>query len=86
MQLTWSRIWTCVAVSISYNNNHYTTGTFHDNISIRQKKKSYAVWFLTFLKEILTIVYIQLIYQAQNAFKLCSEVQTSLFDAILSFH
>ena len=27
MQLTWSRIWTCVAVSISYDDSHYTTGT-----------------------------------------------------------
>ena len=26
MQLAWSRIWTCVAVSISYDDNHYTTG------------------------------------------------------------
>ena len=24
-----SRIWTCVAVSISYNDNHYTMGTSH---------------------------------------------------------
>ena len=27
MQLVSSRIWTCVAVSISYDDNHYTTGT-----------------------------------------------------------
>ena len=27
MQSVSSRIWTCVAVSISYDNNHYTTGT-----------------------------------------------------------
>ena len=27
MQSVSSRIWTCVTVSISYNNNHYTTGT-----------------------------------------------------------
>ena len=26
MQLAWSRIWTLVAVSISYDDNHYTTG------------------------------------------------------------
>ena len=26
-QLAWSRIWTRVAVSISYDDNHYTTGT-----------------------------------------------------------
>ena len=29
MQLAWSRIWTRVAVSISSNNSHYTTGTSH---------------------------------------------------------
>ena len=28
MQLVSSKIWTRVAVSISYNDNHYTTGTF----------------------------------------------------------
>ena len=27
MQLAWSRILTCVVVSISYGDNHYTTGT-----------------------------------------------------------
>ena len=30
MQLAWSRIWTRVAVSISYVDNHYTTGTSKD--------------------------------------------------------
>ena len=28
MQSVSSRIWTCVAVSISYDVNHYTTGIF----------------------------------------------------------
>ena len=28
MQSVVSRIWTCVAMSISYDDNHYTTGTF----------------------------------------------------------
>ena len=27
MQSGSSKIWTCVAVSISYDDNHYTTGT-----------------------------------------------------------
>ena len=27
MQLAWSRIWTRVVVSLSYDDNHYTTGT-----------------------------------------------------------
>ena len=31
MQLAWSRIWTRVAVSISYDDNHYTTGTSKPN-------------------------------------------------------
>ena len=29
MQLFWSRIWTRVAVSIFYDDNHYTTGTLY---------------------------------------------------------
>ena len=29
MQSVSSRIWTRVVVSISYNDNHYTTGTFY---------------------------------------------------------
>ena len=35
MQPVSSRIWTRVAVSISYDNNHYTTGTNHICISIK---------------------------------------------------
>ena len=35
MQSVSSRIWTSVAVSISYNDNHYTTGT--SNIFIRNR-------------------------------------------------
>ena len=31
MQLVSSRIWTRVALSISYDDNHYTTGTFIDS-------------------------------------------------------
>ena len=30
MQSLLSRIWTLVAVSISYNDNHYTMGTFEN--------------------------------------------------------
>ena len=30
MQSASSRIWTCVAVSISYDDNHYTTGTAYN--------------------------------------------------------
>ena len=29
MQSVSSKIWTRVAVSISYDNNHYTTGTYY---------------------------------------------------------
>ena len=41
MQSVSSRIWTCIAVSISYDNNHYTTGTI--------KKKCYVIWSLSVL-------------------------------------
>ena len=39
MQLAWSRIWTRVAVSISYDDNHYTTGT-------SQSWKAYKYFYL----------------------------------------
>ena len=32
MQSASSRIWTRVAVSISYDDNNYTTGTFYDKM------------------------------------------------------
>ena len=42
MQLAWSRIWTRVAVSIFYGDNHYTTSTlvlllyfYNDNYDIK---------------------------------------------------
>ena len=38
MQSVSSRIWTRVAVSISYDDNHYTTGTSNDT---KQSKKDY---------------------------------------------
>ena len=36
MQSVSCRIWTCVAVSISYDDNHYTTGTSQSNIIIHE--------------------------------------------------
>ena len=36
MQSAWSRIWTRVAVSISYDDNHYTTGTSTNSWGIRE--------------------------------------------------
>ena len=41
MQLAWPRIWTRVAVSISYDDNHYTTGNCYrintaDDLYIRK--------------------------------------------------
>ena len=39
MQSVSSRVWTCVAVSISYDDNHYTTGT-----SIKQDKSGKYSW------------------------------------------
>ena len=51
MQLVWSRIWTRVAVSISYDDDHYTTGMSNMAKSIMEhsscKSKqilSYTVW------------------------------------------
>ena len=38
MQSIYSRIWTRVAVSISYDDNHYTTGTFSLEINTYYKK------------------------------------------------
>ena len=34
MQAVSSRIWTCVTVSISYDDNHYTKGTSNTNSAI----------------------------------------------------
>ena len=38
MQSVRSRIWTRVAVSISYEDNHYTTGTLSDLIIVNKKE------------------------------------------------
>ena len=37
MQSVMSRIWTCVTVSISCDDNHYTTGTSKQMINIESK-------------------------------------------------
>ena len=37
MQSVSSMIWTCVAVSISYDDNHYTTGTSNEEKLLRLK-------------------------------------------------
>ena len=39
MQLAWSRIWTRVAVSISYDINHYTTGTSYTYLIMLSAKQ-----------------------------------------------
>ena len=49
MQSFSSRIWTCVAVSISYDDNHYTTisnsvVTENINKEIRQKPYMHISW------------------------------------------
>ena len=41
MQLVTSRIWTRVAVFISYDDNHYTTGTFEINYTQLTTKQKY---------------------------------------------
>ena len=39
MQSASSRIWTRVAVSISYDDNHYTTDTsIYDNIALKKSR------------------------------------------------
>ena len=37
MQSVSSRIWTCVAVSIPYDDNHYTTGTSQSSANTQGK-------------------------------------------------
>ena len=39
MQLVSVRIWTRVAVSISYDDNHYTTGTYKGWYAIKQRNQ-----------------------------------------------
>ena len=43
MQSVSSRIWTRVAVSISYDDNHYTTGTFASPLLMSFHKASDGV-------------------------------------------
>ena len=40
MQSVSARIWTRVTVSISYEDNHYTTGTSSDIVIVNKKKKN----------------------------------------------
>ena len=37
MQSVSSRIWTCIAVSVSYDDNDYTTGTYQMMIDNQNK-------------------------------------------------
>ena len=48
MQSFSSRIWTRVAVSISYDDNHYTTGTSKTYQSIRERNN--VTWVRTNLQ------------------------------------
>ena len=48
-----SRIWTCVVVSISYNDNHYTTGTSRP-YNKRQKKREIIIIIIILLLESLS--------------------------------
>ena len=45
IQSVWPRIWTRVAVSISYDDNHYTTGTFFTPRAPPREVESIALWF-----------------------------------------
>ena len=44
MQSVSSRIWTRVAESISYDDNHYTTGTSNELLNTSQKTGPYFIW------------------------------------------
>ena len=50
MQSAPSRIWTQVAVSISYNDNHYTTGTTYINVFISIYLPIYLKMFISLSK------------------------------------
>ena len=50
MQSVSSRIWTRVAVSISYDNKHYTTGTSFTNPSARAGYDTRSIFFFFCLK------------------------------------
>ena len=41
MQLARSRIWTRVAMSISYDGNHYTAGTYTELAELEQNSLEY---------------------------------------------
>ena len=50
MQSVWSRIWTRLAVSISSDDNHYTTGTFCKFIDICAFPKYVISWYYCYYK------------------------------------
>ena len=52
MQSVSSRIWTPVAVSISYDDNHYTTGTSMEIFSINENVPYFRQRCLSLLKKI----------------------------------
>ena len=45
MQSVSSRIWTRIIMSISYDDNHYTTGT-SKNVYLLKKKKCFVLYLL----------------------------------------
>ena len=49
MQSVSSRIWTCVAVFISYDDNNYTTGTSNSNIFIKLKKNNSSIIMIIYV-------------------------------------
>ena len=46
MQLAWSRIWTRVGVSISYDDNHYTTGKYIDGEKNIKVLSNFILFFI----------------------------------------
>ena len=55
MQSVSSRIWTRVAVFISYNDNHYTTGT--SGKKKKKKKWDFIIQSLTFYENTIKDIY-----------------------------
>ena len=62
MQSVSASIWTRVAVSITYDDNHYTTGTFLNNCDVISQFKDLFVKIIFTLKW-LASCYICIIFQ-----------------------
>ena len=55
MQSVSSRIWTRVAVSISYDDNHYTTGTSNHYATVLNKFYKFHIFDISILSPTINI-------------------------------